>query len=486
MSHALAAALLLLGAGTPALGAASAPTPLGHVAETRARQELDRSFTKKLVELAERAQRERLFGTRDRLLELVLRFEPDHRTARRTLRYHRRNGAWVRAKGYRPAVDRGPSTAAAEERFLAAYEDYRDASLELLDAGRRGPQGEGEREQLRFLLTLHPDDERVRERLGEVPGREGWVLSETRAARGRRSKLHAAARDLLENAPLPETCEPDWREEDVVVPWRSGRRTSRIRVLGTVTDAETLRVTRAVHAMGDFFEVALGPREPYRPGFSIYLLESQVQGVRLVRQWPGLSVRERTFLESVHSGWLGDEPRVAVWSEPRRTRIDAAARQTTAMLLHDTYGIAKNEGWVFEGFGLYLVHQLVGTHLMSFVDMLGERESASESARALQDPDADWLAIARDLDADNALPRLNFMLGRRVDDMGADELVTAYAFAAFLIEGRPREVHGILHRVGAGAHPVTVLEEELGRSLPDIEERFRRWLRELAGAGAPR
>lgn len=483
MSHVLAAALVLLSVGTPALGAASPTSRTGPPASAQSRTELDRSFTKTLVELSELAARERLFGTRDRLLELVLRFEPDHRTARRTLRYHRRNGVWVRSKSYRTPVDRGSSTAAAEERFLTAYAAYRDSLLALAPGARDALQAEETRELLRFLLTLHPEDPLVHRQLGEVRGDDGWVLAETSAARGRRARIVTAARDLSENAPEPEPCGPDLREEGLVVPWRSGRRTSRVRVLGTVGEAETVRATRAVHAMGDFFEYALGPREAYRPGFTIYLLESQLQGIRLLRQWPGLSARTRAFLEDVQSGWLGDEPRVGVWCEPRRARVDAAARQTAAMLLHDTYGIEKDEGWIYEGFGLYLVHRLVGTRLMWFVDMADERQSTSRSVRELMDPDSDWLVVARQLDESNELPRLNFLLGRRVDDMGPDELVTSYAFAAFLIEGRWREVHGILRRVGTGAHPVAVLEEELGATLPGIEERFRRWLREVTGSG---
>jgi len=63
--------------------------------------------------------------------------------------------------------------------------------------------------------------------------------------------------------------------------------------------------------------------------------------------------------------------------------------------------------------------------------------------------------------------------------MTVEDLLVAYAFSAYLIEGHPKEVSDILHRVsGDKAQSTEVLASVLKMDMPTLEERFERWLSE--------
>ena len=146
----------------------------------------------------------------------------------------------------------------------------------------------------------------------------------------------------------------------------------------------------------------------------------------------------------------------------------------------DAYGVSGQNGWAWEGMGLYLVYQLTGTRKTYFIDRQAyARTSQTTLWPKLQDPQTDWLVEGRALLAGAAAPGLEFLLGRSVDTMRDEDLLVAYVLSAYLLEGRPDDVPRILRRIGAGEHPVRVFEDVMGFSVPVLEGRLRRWLDEV-------
>jgi hypothetical protein len=71
------------------------------------------------------------------------------------------------------------------------------------------------------------------------------------------------------------------------------------------------------------------------------------------------------------------------------------------------------------------------------------------------------------------------MLERDVNAMGVEDMLYAYAFAAYLLEGRPEELPQILHRIAGGKSSTAgALKEVLKMDAPAVEERLHRWLTE--------
>ena len=58
-------------------------------------------LVEELEQLAKWCTKKKLIGSRNHVFELILRFDADHETARKWLRYTKRDGKWVRLKEYR-------------------------------------------------------------------------------------------------------------------------------------------------------------------------------------------------------------------------------------------------------------------------------------------------------------------------------------------------------------------------------------------------
>jgi hypothetical protein len=89
------------------------------------------------------------------------------------------------------------------------------------------------------------------------------------------------------------------------------------------------------------------------------------------------------------------------------------------------------------------------------------------------------MAEAKAMLAEPDRPKLAAMLAKDVDKMTVKDLLYAYAFSAYLVEGRPGDVAGILRRVSGNKSPTAeVLESVLHMDVETLEARVDRWLAE--------
>lgn len=451
-----------------------------------ARRQLEQALVVELEAIAEHCRKDELYAERERVLELVLAVEPERAEARKALRYRLHDGRWVQAPGSRPARDRGADEdlATARARTAAVLAAHRAALLERLDALAAGLSAEEVETELRRLTELQPDDALVHARLGEVPLQGRWVLEETRRALERRATLAAACARALD-APPPVACDPSPTER-AGGPALAGRCTDEVRVLGTVPVEALERTARTARALGPLFEAMLGFPPRFAPDFTIYVLAGPREGHAFVQDWPGEAQGHRLLHPALLSSWIDREPRVAVWDTDGRARLDMAARQTFGMLLTDALGIDLRTGWAWEGLGLYATQTLLGTRLSWFLEERDYRGTQQEGAlRPTFRGNGDWLRLAHMRLTGRGGLRLPFLLPRQTAELGTEDLPVAFALAAYLVEGRPRELPELLARLALEAEsPIPAFEQTLGMPLPVLERRLTRWLEET-GHGTP-
>ncbi len=450
-----------------------------------ARRRLEQTLVVELEALAERCRKDELYAERERVLALALTVDPERAEVRKALRYKLQEGRWVRAPGARPARDRGADEdlEAARAQSAALLAAHRAALLERLDALAAGLSPDDVEAALRRLTELQPDDPHVRARLGEVPLEGRWVLEETRRALERRAALAAVCARALDAA-APAACAPSPTER-AGAPALAGRCTDEVRVLGTVPVEALERTARTAQALGPLFEAMLGFPPRYAPDFTIYVLASPREGHAFVQAWPGEAQGHRWLHPALLSAWIDREPRVAVWDTDARARLDMAARQAFGMLLTDALGIDLRTGWAWEGLGLYATHALLGTHLSWFLEERDYRGEQQEGAlRPTFRGGGDWLRLAHMRLRGRGGLRLPFLLPRETAELGTEDLPVAFALAAYLVEGRPRELPELLARLALEDGPIPAFEETLGMPLPALERRLTRWLEET-GHGSP-
>lgn len=436
-----------------------------------------------LVEHAAWCQAQQLFGRRQEVLRAILALEPDHAEARRELGYRRaKDGSWTEPRAARAPKDHDPEALREEPgRRVALGVALRERVLALVDA--RGEELEAARRRAVYesLLELVPDDPLLRARLGEVFDRDAWVLAETARGRETRARLRALVRRLLGEAEAgvaPASVSP--REAgfalELVGAWRSGD----VRVVATTDEAEARRVAAALAAAGPLVGELLALEAHLSPGASVFLLRAPAEGRTWLERHPALDDAQRAYMAQLEGGAVAGVGDFAYWADDVRRRVDGTVRLGLAWLFAGGAGLGLQHGMLSEGLGLYLTRELVGTRLTWFVQPSKyERQEEDRRLRGmLLDPAVNWMDEAHKLLAKPSSPKLQFLVGKPVNQMSTEDLLVAYVAAAYLLEGWPAQTPALVKAIGAGANPQTAFEEHLGYGLEELDARMRRWLGE--------
>ncbi|HJP03213.1 MAG TPA: hypothetical protein QF764_15730 [Planctomycetota bacterium] len=435
-----------------------------------------------LEELAGWCTRKKLYGARAGVWRSVLGFDDGHEQARRGLGYKRnRDGEWVAPR--KPRVPRDFDKRALEEfpaRHLKVALAFRDRVLRLLEEHESELEIGRARAVREQLLVLDPDDAVVRKGRGEVRVGERWVLGETSRAVERRGTFSPLARELLAAAPGPVTVAPSARERAFGLEWTACLSAGGVRVLGTCPREELERIMRVLLAQRSFVNQVLGLEADFPSRFTAYALTDADQGRRFIAAHPDADERIRRFMEKLVAGAIPGSHDVAAWCDSPEKRLDGLARLGLQYLLGDAFRIDGDHGWAFEGFGLYITRELVGTRLTWFVkpsDYLLPEEDAALRSRLLQ-PGSDWFVEAARILAGERSPKLIYALGRSVNSLTTEDMLLSYVLAAYLVEARPEEAVVLLRRIGAGESSQAAVESVLDLDLAQLGRRLRRWLDE--------
>jgi len=434
-------------------------------------------YVDKLAALATWAHDNDLFAERDRVYRVMIALEPDNAFARKGLRYSRKtDGTWqepaprdVRNMNAKALPEVPAKRQAAVEAFrtemLAAFETFKvDASV---------------REKvIAELLLGDPEDTTARTSLGEVRLGDAWVLGETAMGRDRRAaikdevtKARAAVGDVWK-------VEPTEAEKALGIAFTTKIGTRHLRVLGTAPAEECTAIAQACEIGPALVKLALGADTPLEPDFAVYVLTSIKDNGPLVDKLPGLDATFRETLRKCVGAKIPGQPRVVTWDDKGPKRIDNASRSSLNELLGKTFGIGLQHGWAWEGMGLYLNREIVGTRLTWFTQP-GSASKPDALRKKLMTTDVNWMNEALTLLQAPQHPSLATVLERDVNTLTTEEMVLAYAFSAYLIEGRPKEAPEILRRVGTGNEKSSVVVPAvLKTDLAQLKSRFTRWLSE--------
>ncbi len=459
------------------LGTASAVEGAPPDAFETARAELEEGLVGALVDVARWCQKSRVYGERDRTYERVLELRPDHAEARKWLQFQQKSGEWVRIGKYRRPNDKSKELAAeGGTRQRDAYNAFGEAALELILSEESALPLARRRTEAKRLIEVAPDVASVREFLGEAPAPEGegWVLLETQTSARQRPELRALAGELQVGAPAPTPTEVDPKDRDLGVQFTASVANDVVRVYATTTAAEAGSIANVVHSSGAFFRSTLGVDTVLPEGFQVYVFGGRDVGQTFVSNYYRLGSSDRQRMASLASAVVGDA-QLGAWCDTSVERKDAIARLTISTLSRERWPNAVQQGWVWEGLGLYLSYRLTGTRMTLFVVDAEARASDAGTTKELTDAD-NWIAEAAALLNGERPPRLAFLVGKKLSAMVTRDVVHSYALAAYLLEGHPGATGKILDLIEGGTSPIPAFEEVLGYDATYLDERLARWL----------
>ena len=440
-----------------------------------------------LEEQADWCSKGRLYAERDRALELLLRFEPDHPGARKTLGHRWVDDGWEIPEDREPALNRTDKRLPEARRRRAALgRDFSERVVgiagfyERADPELGGLTPERKREAFAAVLLVDPDHPGVRTYFGEARVGERWVLGETERARARRAELKAIVRDAFAAVPAPGDVEPNEVEAAMGVSWTAGVATPRVRVLTTGPRGEAEQVARACHAAMDLYRAVLGSEVEMLEGYTVWLLLDGASRDAFVAGWPGWGPERVEEMSTWGGAGVPRDVHVARWDADEVTRLDGAVRHTLGVLFKLDVDLGVDVAWAWEGAGLYLTRSLVGTRLTWYGSgQTTETPEAKELLGRLLRSDVNWMNEAYQMLKLGRSPPLRALLGCGIDSMGVRDALLAYAWAAYLIEGRPDDLRPILLAVGEGQVPsADAVESTTGRDVDENQARLLRWLSE--------
>jgi hypothetical protein len=434
-----------------------------------------------LEELVDWSTKNKLFAERDRVFEQILEFEPDNFRAHKGLGHSRqRDGTWVPQEGRKEPKNYTPSALAgfAVERERLTR-DFRDRMLGIL-MGYEKELGPARREEIyQQILSVRPDDEDIRRTLGEVPLDGRWVLSETATAKRRRAELKAAVKDSLASPPAPQKLLPSKADSDLGVAWRTLLRSDGVRVLSTGESDEAVSLLRATDAARRLFGAAFGISAALPEDYTLYLLVHEKEELAFLSAHPAVDEEGKAFFLGLEGSGLPGLADGVNWSADAAARLDGTTRHTVSYLLGACFGLTTEDGWAYEGLGLYLTREIVGTRLTWYVQPGSDPSDYQKNLRAkLLTSETNWMNEAFEILGSERRPDLGSVLTSNLNEMRVEDLLFSYVFAAYLIEGRPEQVTPFLERVGSGVAPEVAIRQLLGLELDQLTDRVQRWLGE--------
>jgi hypothetical protein len=435
-----------------------------------------------LEELVEWCTKKKLYASRVGVYESLLHFQPEHTAALRGLGYKKgRKGEWLPPKQRKPPKNWNKS---AERRFpkqrSAVVTTYRDEMLILLEEHAAGIDAADRSAIYADILFADPDDARVHELLGEVRVDGVWVLAQSARSKSRRQAMRMLVTQAFADAPQPSASAANEAELALGIKWTAVFEADGVRSLGTGEEEEVMRLPIAMHATRSYFNAVLGAKAAYPDPLTVYTLPRASDKLAFLMGHPAIDETYRKYLMALDGSGIRGSGDFAHWAPDPVRRLDGLVRQSISWLLTGGFGIKPAHGWAFEGFGLYLTRELVGTRLTWFVresKYLTPEEDQALKARLL-DSRANWMDEAFQMFATGKPIKLQFLLGKSVNSLDARDMLYSYCLAAYMLEAEAQKLPQLLTAIGQGKTSQAAFQDVLGLDVRRLDERLRRWLSE--------
>lgn len=453
-----------------ALSLAAAPAPAQEI--DRVRAEAAPKLVADLEALADWCNKSGLTREEHRTLARILVYDPAHKRARGVLKYTlAKDGTWKQAPAYKEPLNKtGRKEPEFPARRGAAAAAFVDA---MLVAVQKEPAGsEARTKALDELLLLDPEHAQVRELLGHVKVDGRWMTREESEARGRRRKIAEMAQAALAGVPAPQESSPDSFEQKVVLRWTGILKTDGVRVAGTGDRKLAESIARHAEAAGTFFREVFDNTMRHRYDFAFYVPATEPEAAQILAAASPNGAGDANFKGFA---WIPGRNQVVLAGWDPDVLVGWTCRIAFGNLIGDAFDLtAEEQAWASEGLGLYLTAKLSGTHHATW-GPVNPADPTKDTARleAVIASKKDLLDEARTA----KITPLRDLAGKALASFTAEDLLGAYAAAAWLVEACPKDAAPILRAIGKKKRPEEAIPERLGIPWEAAEARFRAWLK---------
>lgn len=469
----------------------------------KGKEEAQAALLVELEEFAAWCQKEKCLSQRNRAYEVVITIDPNHKLARKCLKYKRdrKTKEWIRKGKYKePKAGKPEARAEAAKRRTKINEPYVDALLALLDTHGELLKVSFVQDELDTLLALAPEQAALRARLGyifvndpdadsESDGKAGrWVLEETQYAKTERARIAKLLAEFQGEEPAISKGELTEAEKTWGIEWSVPLKSKKIRVVIESEveggEEEARKLIENMDSSWELFAQLTGSKSKSPEAFTVYLLSGDTKVPGLIKAYAEFSDSEREFYRGLYeysdSLTIGRDS-IVCYRESAEHRLDTAIAEWVNFYLFNTYGVSFVRGWASVGMRHYVTELVLGTRI-TFPDGVDASPEMQRSARGGKLPDA--LSEARKVMAKASTRYVRDLLELTTYNMADEEIVASHALFAYVIEGHDPEVsHKLLRNVARSVdlRAANAFEESLDMPIEVIQMRFTTWLDEMKG-----
>lgn len=440
----------------------------------RARSE----FADRLEQHAKWCGKKGLRLDRDRTLELVLDLEPNNSFARKGLGYRKKGRDWTPPKRARERVNKKAKPEILEEaaeRRQTAVVPFVRGHIEQIENERLS---EGQRKELLIeIVRFDPSNAYVAGASLEIRAAAASVLPETLTGRQRRELVDKWLDEAGASAPTPKLVAPTAKERDLGVRFAGAIEVPRVRVLYATTVEEAKKVARAMYETEYLFRSLFPPGLRLPSDTRVFLLEEESDKELFLKNHP--SIREpqkKALLAQTVFGIQGTRDIVS-WDGDEAHRVDGVVRIALGWMFSYVFKYSSEVGWAYEGMGLVMTRLVVGTRL-TWTAGPPTGQDQYQQRSFLLDPDTNWIDEAYQMWYDDRTPDFEELLTKEASELTPEDILAAYAFSAYLIEGQPDRIRDFLSLAGRNVPPAQVTKQVLGWDLGYLRGRVGEWISE--------
>ena len=146
----------------------------------------------------------------------------------------------------------------------------------------------------------------------------------------------------------------------------------------------------------------------------------------------------------------------------------------------EAFELTVEDGWIYEGFGLYLTRSLVRSRLTWMAQPSKTLPAAEDMAlrQRLLDPQSNWMEEAHKVLTSVASPSIAALAAKGANELTTEDVLLSYALVTYLLEARAEVVPRMLARVGTGFSQLEALRDATGLETAEFERHLRRWMEE--------
>jgi hypothetical protein len=422
----------------------------------------------------------RLSLERDRVFEMLLRLKPDHARARAGLKYTRKGKGepWVQ-QGYKAPknweVGKLPE---AQERLARILDGYAERVLAVVhEAGERLPARERDAAR-EHVMDVAPDHAPLRKDMAHVEHGGRWLLPESVEGLARRKRFAEMRAEAQRTTPAPGI-----DAKGVSLGWSGAHSIHGFSVRSQEPrEAQTIVTTMA--RADAFCRAAVGPADAKEVRVRLVCLADRQAAVRWLAGQGAEYAAARRDVEKFGTLQLPSDEFLTYVGDTL-FREGVALRYVVGRWIHRIGSGPRDRGWVSEGVGQRLAWSARLLHGPNWAgsertEAAGASDDDAAPAVELPPRDAAWLGAAARVLEREPVQRMASLLTRRLNAMGPEDVLAAYALAAYLLEGRPDALRPLVEASLELDDPEAQVRQALDVDVATLAWRVRRYVIEAA------